>query len=84
MHINEQTVIDEANAPFGGMGSGTGSRFGGAQANIEAFTEIQWLTIRAGHRAVPLLTPSGPLAVPRADGRPVAVLTSRIGRPVVS
>lgn len=47
VHINEQTVSDEANAPFGGVGaSGTGSRFGGAQANIEAFTEIQWLTMR--------------------------------------
>lgn len=47
IHINEQTVSDEANAPFGGVGSsGTGSRFGGAAANIEAFTEIQWLTVR--------------------------------------
>ncbi|WP_167136984.1 benzaldehyde dehydrogenase [Diaminobutyricimonas sp. TR449] len=47
IHINEQTVMDEANAPFGGVGdSGTGSRFGGAAANIEAFTENQWLTMR--------------------------------------
>jgi benzaldehyde dehydrogenase (NAD) len=47
VHINEQTVSDEANAPFGGVASsGTGSRFGGAQANIEAFTETQWLTVR--------------------------------------
>lgn len=47
IHINEQTVSDEANVPFGGVGaSGTGSRFGGAEANIEAFTEIQWLTLR--------------------------------------
>lgn len=47
IHINEQTVSDEANAPFGGVGSsGTGSRFGGAAANIEAFTETQWLTVR--------------------------------------
>jgi benzaldehyde dehydrogenase (NAD) len=47
VHINEQTVADEANAPFGGVGaSGTGSRFGGPDANIEAFTETQWLTTR--------------------------------------
>jgi benzaldehyde dehydrogenase (NAD) len=47
VHINEQTVADEANAPFGGVAaSGTGSRFGGAKANIEAFTEMQWLTVR--------------------------------------
>lgn len=48
VHINEQTVGDEPTAPFGGMrDSGNGSRFGGAQANIEAFTETQWLTVRA-------------------------------------
>lgn len=48
IHINEQTVSDEANAPFGGVkASGTGSRFGGATANIEAFTETQWLTVRS-------------------------------------
>jgi benzaldehyde dehydrogenase (NAD) len=47
IHINEQTVADEAQAPFGGWkDSGTGSRFGGATANIEAFTETQWLTVR--------------------------------------
>lgn len=47
VHINEQTVSDEPQAPFGGVGaSGTGSRFGGAAANIEAFTETQWLTVR--------------------------------------
>ncbi|WFE98767.1 benzaldehyde dehydrogenase [Micromonospora sp. WMMD964] len=47
VHINDQTVSDEAVAPFGGVGaSGTGSRFGGPAANIEAFTETQWLTVR--------------------------------------
>ncbi|WP_432536918.1 aldehyde dehydrogenase family protein [Kineococcus arenarius] len=47
VHINEQTVSDEANTPFGGVGaSGTGGRAGGAEANIEAFTETQWLTVR--------------------------------------
>lgn len=48
IHINEQTVADEPNIPFGGMGaSGNGSRFGGAEANIEAYTEVQWLTMRS-------------------------------------
>jgi benzaldehyde dehydrogenase (NAD) len=47
VHINEQTVADEINVPFGGVGvSGTGSRIGGSEANIEAFTETQWLTVR--------------------------------------
>jgi benzaldehyde dehydrogenase (NAD) len=48
VHINEQTVSDEANIPFGGVAaSGTGARFGGAGANIDAFTEGQWLTVRS-------------------------------------
>jgi benzaldehyde dehydrogenase (NAD) len=47
VHINDQTVGDEAHAPFGGVrDSGTGSRFGGAAANVEAFTEGQWLTVQ--------------------------------------
>jgi benzaldehyde dehydrogenase (NAD) len=47
VHINDQTVNDEAVAPFGGVrASGTGSRHGGPQANIEAFTETQWVTLR--------------------------------------
>ncbi len=48
VHINEQTVDDEANVPFGGVrASGNGSRFGGGAANIEAFTDVQWLTVRS-------------------------------------
>ncbi|MEH1128769.1 benzaldehyde dehydrogenase [Micromonospora sp. CPCC 206061] len=53
-HINDQTVNDEANAPFGGVGaSGTGSRFGGAAANVEAFTETRWVTVRGDVPAYP-------------------------------
>src|SRR6185312_8013586 len=38
VHINEQTVSDEANSPFGGTkNSGNGSRIGGHQANMESF-----------------------------------------------
>jgi len=48
VHINDQTVNDEANSPFGGVAaSGTGSRFGGPQANVEAFTETRWVTMRS-------------------------------------
>jgi benzaldehyde dehydrogenase (NAD) len=48
VHINDQTVNDEANIPFGGVReSGTGSRLGGPEANIEAFTETRWVTVRA-------------------------------------
>ncbi|GGD45017.1 aldehyde dehydrogenase [Microbacterium faecale] len=48
LHINDQTVDDEAQAPFGGTGaSGTGARFGGHEANIEAFTTGQWATLQS-------------------------------------
>jgi benzaldehyde dehydrogenase (NAD) len=54
VHINDQTVNDEAVAPFGGVAaSGTGSRAGGPQANIEAFTETQWVTLRGDLPAYP-------------------------------
>ncbi|MEO3860707.1 benzaldehyde dehydrogenase [Acrocarpospora sp. B8E8] len=47
VHINDQTVDDEAVAPFGGVAaSGTGSRFGGLRANADAFTHTQWLTMQ--------------------------------------
>jgi benzaldehyde dehydrogenase (NAD) len=46
VHINEQTIDDSPNTPFGGIrDSGTGARFGGA-VNLEAFTETRWVTIR--------------------------------------
>jgi benzaldehyde dehydrogenase (NAD) len=47
VHINDQTVNDEANTPFGGVAaSGTGARFGGS-ANIDAFTDTRWVTVRS-------------------------------------
>jgi benzaldehyde dehydrogenase (NAD) len=46
VHVNDQTINDEATIPFGGMGaSGNGGRFG-AEANLDAFTQWQWLTVR--------------------------------------
>ncbi len=46
VHINDQTVNDEAVAPFGGvLDSGTGVRFGGS-ANLDAFTDQRWITVR--------------------------------------
>jgi benzaldehyde dehydrogenase (NAD) len=48
VHINDQTVSDEPVIPFGGVGaSGNGSRMGGIQANLDAYTETQWVTARS-------------------------------------
>jgi benzaldehyde dehydrogenase (NAD) len=53
VHINEQTVDDEPNVPFGGLlASGTGARFGGT-ANLDAFTETRWVTVRGDITAYP-------------------------------
>jgi benzaldehyde dehydrogenase (NAD) len=47
VHINDQTINDEAQVPFGGVKhSGTGTRQGGPQANLDAFTDTQWVTLR--------------------------------------
>src|SRR4029453_14627874 len=46
VHINNQTISDEAQVPFGVKESGAGSRIGGIAANIEAFTELEWVTLR--------------------------------------
>ncbi|MEG1679592.1 MAG: aldehyde dehydrogenase family protein, partial [Stenotrophomonas sp.] len=54
LHINDQTVNDEVINPFGGVGaSGNGSSIGGP-ANIEEFTQWQWLTIKGEAPAYPL------------------------------
>ncbi len=46
VHINDGTLNDEANIPFGGMGeSGNGARYGG-EASLDMFTEWQWVTVR--------------------------------------
>jgi benzaldehyde dehydrogenase (NAD) len=55
VHINDQTINDEAVAPFGGVGaSGTGTRLGGAEWNMDAFTETQWVTMRGDIAPYPM------------------------------
>jgi benzaldehyde dehydrogenase (NAD) len=45
VHVNDQTIHDFADIPFGGRGaSGNGSRFG-SLTNWEEFTEWQWMTV---------------------------------------
>ena len=53
VHVNDQTVNDEAIIPFGGVGmSGNGGRFGG-EANYDTFTDWQWITVRDEPKSFP-------------------------------
>jgi len=46
-HINDQTVLAEAHAPFGGGGSsGNGGRHGGP-ADWDEFSQWQWVTLKS-------------------------------------
>jgi acyl-CoA reductase-like NAD-dependent aldehyde dehydrogenase len=52
-HINEATVSDEPQMPFGGVKSSGYGRFGG-KASIDEFTELRWITIASGKRDYPI------------------------------
>jgi acyl-CoA reductase-like NAD-dependent aldehyde dehydrogenase len=50
VHINDQTVADEPQMPFGGVKDSGFGRFGGL-AVVDEFTELRWITVRpsTGH-----------------------------------
>jgi acyl-CoA reductase-like NAD-dependent aldehyde dehydrogenase len=52
VHINNQTVDDEPQAPFGGVKSTGYGRFGG-RWGVEAFTDTRWVTIAGLHNQFP-------------------------------
>jgi len=52
VHINDQTVNDEPQMPFGGLKESGWGRFG-LQFAAEDFTELQWITMRDTARAFP-------------------------------
>ena len=53
VHVNDQTLNNDAYAPFGGTGaSGNGSRFG-SQSSWDEFTQWQWVTSRPQAHAFP-------------------------------
>lgn len=53
VHVNDQTLNNDAYAPFGGTGaSGNGSRFG-SQSSWDEFTTWQWVTSREQAHAFP-------------------------------
>jgi acyl-CoA reductase-like NAD-dependent aldehyde dehydrogenase len=51
-HVNDTSVYDEPNAPFGGVKNSGLGRHGG-KAAIEAFTMTRWLTLERGGRLYP-------------------------------
>ncbi len=52
VHINDGSVDDDQNAPFGGVKASGGGREGG-RASVEALTEVKWVTIQKGQRQYP-------------------------------
>ncbi|MFI5891823.1 aldehyde dehydrogenase family protein [Actinoplanes sp. NPDC051513] len=52
VHINDQTVNDEPQMPFGGLKESGWGRFG-LQFASEDFTELQWITLRDTPRSYP-------------------------------
>jgi acyl-CoA reductase-like NAD-dependent aldehyde dehydrogenase len=47
VHVNDQSVGDEPQMPFGGVKDSGWGRFGG-QAVVDEFTELRWITVQSG------------------------------------
>lgn len=52
VHINDQTVHDEPQVPFGGVKNSGWGRFGG-KAALEEFTELRWISMQLEPRQYP-------------------------------
>jgi acyl-CoA reductase-like NAD-dependent aldehyde dehydrogenase len=52
VHVNDQTVADEPQMPFGGVKESGYGRFGG-QAVIDEFTDLRWITVQSGTHPFP-------------------------------
>jgi acyl-CoA reductase-like NAD-dependent aldehyde dehydrogenase len=52
VHVNDQTVADEPQMPFGGVKDSGYGRFGG-QAVIDEFTDLRWITVQSGTHPFP-------------------------------
>jgi benzaldehyde dehydrogenase (NAD) len=52
-HINDTTVQDEAQMPFGGVKASGWGRFG-ARTALEEFTELRWITVQELPRQYPI------------------------------
>ncbi len=52
-HVNDTTVHDEPQMPFGGVKASGWGRFGG-RAALEEFTELRWITVQDQPREYPI------------------------------
>ena len=52
VHVNDQTVADEPQMPFGGVKDSGYGRFGG-RAVADEFTELRWITVQNGPHPYP-------------------------------
>jgi acyl-CoA reductase-like NAD-dependent aldehyde dehydrogenase len=52
VHVNDQTVADEPQMPFGGVKQSGYGRFGG-QAAVAEFTDLRWITVQSGAHPFP-------------------------------
>ena len=52
-HVNDTTVHDEPQMPFGGVKASGWGRFGG-RAALEEFTELRWITVQGQPRQYPI------------------------------
>ncbi|MGK3940042.1 aldehyde dehydrogenase family protein [Streptomyces caeruleatus] len=52
VHVNDQSVGDEPQAPFGGFAASGYGRFGG-RWGIESFSNIRWVTLSTEHSPYP-------------------------------
>jgi acyl-CoA reductase-like NAD-dependent aldehyde dehydrogenase len=52
VHVNDQTVGDEPQMPFGGVKDSGFGRFGGA-AVVDEFTELRWVTVTSAPHPYP-------------------------------
>ena len=52
-HVNDTTVHDEPQMPFGGVKASGWGRFGG-RAALEEFTELRWITVQGQPREYPI------------------------------
>ena len=79
VHINDQTVDDAPNTPFGGIfASGTGARFGGT-ANLDAFTDTRLGDDARRDRPVPVLARHGRHAAAHRRRDATAGMRTQVG-----